>query len=627
MATAAIDRGRDDSCVIIGERPIARTTDLRRPGARCLFLAVMLLSVLLPMGARLAAADEPASWNYTVEVAGDMEPDVKALLLAVSQLVALADRPPVGRAGLGRRVADDRERMLAALASEGFHAASIESAIDDEVRPRAVLLTVDTGPVFLIGDYAVRYTRPTGAVQVPVDESELGLALGARARAAAFKEAEERILVLLRRRGFPFPAIQSTRYVADHDVAAVGATVTVDPGAAAVFGPLAISGLVTVREDYIRRVLDWPEGQPFDSAVLTDRRQRLSRAELFESIVLETDQTVPPDGRLPVRLKVKEQKHRSVSVGLSVTSSEELVKAKGRWELRNVAGAGERIRNDATLSLLEQEAAIRLRKPYYVHDGQDLIGQIVTRHETSDAFEESSLATLLALERKTGTLWTTSVGAAAEVSALQDSFSDGVFALVGVPVSVARDSRDSLLDPTTGSRVAVSVTPWASLTGSSSGFLIGDIAASTYFAPFGDNLILAVRGRLGAIIAGGLTEIPANKRFYTGGGGSVRGFELRRIGPLDSAGDPIGGQSLAEGGMELRIKLTDTIGIVPFVDAGQVFDASLPDFSREIRWAGGLGIRYYTPIGPLRFDFAMPVNGRNGIDDAYQFYLSIGQAF
>ena len=125
----------------------------------------------------------------------------------------------------------------------------------------------------------------------------------------------------------------------------------------------------------------------------------------------------------------------------------------------------------------------------------------------------------------------------------------------------------------------------------------------------------------------GIVTIAPSRRFYAGGGGSVRGYGYQDLGPRDPVfNDPIGGRSLIEGSFEARIKVTDTIGIVPFVDAGTAFESSFPDFDEQIRVAAGLGLRYYTAIGPIRLDVAVPVNPRPG-DPAAAFYISLGQAF
>lgn len=121
--------------------------------------------------------------------------------------------------------------------------------------------------------------------------------------------------------------------------------------------------------------------------------------------------------------------------------------------------------------------------------------------------------------------------------------------------------------------------------------------------------------------------MPAPQRFYAGGGGSVRGFGYQMAGPVDATGDPLGGKSLLTGGAELRIKVTDTIGIVPFIEAGTVTDSSLPGFGDRLLVGAGIGLRYYTSFGPVRLDVATPLNRRDGVDDLVQVYISLGQAF
>jgi translocation and assembly module TamA len=122
-------------------------------------------------------------------------------------------------------------------------------------------------------------------------------------------------------------------------------------------------------------------------------------------------------------------------------------------------------------------------------------------------------------------------------------------------------------------------------------------------------------------------DIPADERLYAGGGGSIRGYAYQSVGPLDEDDDPIGGRSVLELSAELRMKLTDRIGLVTFLDGGSAFESTFPDSSEKLQWAAGLGFRYFTAIGPLRLDVGFPLNRRTDIDDAFQIYVSIGQAF
>jgi translocation and assembly module TamA len=132
---------------------------------------------------------------------------------------------------------------------------------------------------------------------------------------------------------------------------------------------------------------------------------------------------------------------------------------------------------------------------------------------------------------------------------------------------------------------------------------------------------------VGSIAGADLADIPANRRFYAGGGGSIRGYEYQKVGPLDAAGDPIGGRSKIEVAAEVRVRVWGEIAVVPFIAGGQVYESVYPDFSDSVQWAAGLGLRYHTVVGPLRLDVAFPINRRDGIDDAFQIYISLGQAF
>jgi translocation and assembly module TamA len=131
---------------------------------------------------------------------------------------------------------------------------------------------------------------------------------------------------------------------------------------------------------------------------------------------------------------------------------------------------------------------------------------------------------------------------------------------------------------------------------------------------------------VGSITGTESADIPANRRFYAGGGTSIRGYALQSVGPLTDDGTPIGGRSLLELSAELRVKLSKTLGGVVFIDGGNVYEETVPDFSNNLRWAAGFGTLYFTAVGPIRLDIGFPLN-RRSIDDSFQFYISVGQAF
>lgn len=198
--------------------------------------------------------------------------------------------------------------------------------------------------------------------------------------------------------------------------------------------------------------------------------------------------------------------------------------------------------------------------------------------------------------------------------------------LIGLTAGVRYDSTDNLLDPKKGMRLTGTVTGYPTALGSSVGLIEAKAVGSAYYSLDEDSrYVLAGRLGLGTIGGADLGDIPSGHRFFAGGGGSVRGYTYRTVSPM-AFGSIIGGRSLFEASAEARIKITDTIGIVPFVDVGGAFSSSLPDFKEFVAVGAGLGLRYLTPIGPIRLDVATPVNKRSG-DRPVAVYVSIGQAF
>ena len=200
--------------------------------------------------------------------------------------------------------------------------------------------------------------------------------------------------------------------------------------------------------------------------------------------------------------------------------------------------------------------------------------------------------------------------------------------LVGFPFIARYDGSNDLLNPTEGGRFNASVTPFLGVFDSSfAGFLTIDTSGSAYYDITGTgDYVLAGRGRFGTILTDDLGTVPDTRRLYSGGGGSVRGFQQRFIGPLDAAGEPTGGLSAVELGGEIRATLFDPVGGVIFVEAGSVSESQFPDFEEGVQFAVGTGLRFFSPAGPIRVDVAFPINRRD-VDDRFQLFFSIGQAF
>jgi len=218
-------------------------------------------------------------------------------------------------------------------------------------------------------------------------------------------------------------------------------------------------------------------------------------------------------------------------------------------------------------------------------------------------------------------------GIEAQTGVATDALGRVNYTLIGVPVSANYDTTDSKLDPTRGVRLNASVDGFPTALGSTVDLVQAKARASAYYSIDPDSRFV-LAGLVGAGAMGGaeLSDIPANWRFYAGGGGSVRGYAYNSLGPYGPYGAVIGGRSLFQVSAELRVKVTETIGVVPFFDAGNAYASDFPNFGAPLYKAVGIGLRYYTAIGPIRADLALPLEERPGTGRV-ALYVSIGQAF
>lgn len=579
-----------------------------------------------------ALGGEPSGVAYTVSIEGIDDAALLALLRASSQLVALADKPPATSVGLRRRASDDVGRLLTALHSEGYYDGEIALDMDTATVPTRVRLAIDTGRRYRLAAYEITYAgaAPPPDHLLPGLEA-IGITPGMPARAPAVVAAEQALVGQLQERGFPFARIAERKTFINRETKELTVHLAVDSGPAATFGPLTFKGRQSVKESYLREIAQWPEGEPYDRRVLRDLQRRLADTALFSTANAQSAGALTPDGSLPVTVTLVERQHRSIGAAAAYSTdigpSLELF-----WEHRNLLGENERLRTTATGSLIEQSGEIDFRKPAFLRHDQDLLGNLQGGQEDSDAYERQWVESLLGLERPVLNNWRISAGLSFSYEIVDEEADTGrgerSFQIFGLPLTATRDTTDDPLDPHKGSRLLFSLTPATGLGDESLLFLTAVAGASAYYAiDEAERFVLAGRARLGSILGEKTEALPASRRFYAGGGGSIRGYEYQLVGPLDDDEDPFGGTSLLELGGELRIRVTEEIGVVPFVDGGTVYDDPFPNGEETLHWAAGLGLRYFTGFGPLRLDVAFPLNPRDGVDETFQFYISFGQAF
>jgi len=398
-----------------------------------------------------------------------------------------------------------------------------------------------------------------------------------------------------------------------------------------VFGPVSFEGLKQVDEDYLRTYVPWKEGATFNNSELTAFQRALFGTDLFRALTVGIPDAPPADGTqpapLPVTVKAEEGPRRRISGSLRY-SSDLGPAVRASFEHRNLFGANERLLLQAEVALLEQSVGIGLRKPQFLRPGQELVTDLTFTRSTLDAYDAETVTGFAGIERQITPRWRVGIGGLGEGSRINDSGVNTKDILLGIPTFAAYDGSNNLFDPTKGARLRIEATPFAGVQdGSNTEFFVLDNKGSAYLPLDSERrYVIATRGRLATILAPDLASVPATRRLYSGGGTSVRGYREDLIGPLDSKNNPIGGRSAVEAGVEFRARLFGDIGGVVFTEAGSVSTEMFPDFANGVQTAAGLGLRYYSPAGPIRLDVAVPLNRRSA-DDRFQVYFSIGQAF
>lgn len=581
-----------------------------------------------------SAGDEGV--RYDVAVNGAIDAEQRSLLESVSKSIELKDRLPATTALLRRRASDDVDRFVAALRSLGCYTPEVSFDIYDQQEPVWVVFHVDAGPLYWLESVDVQLTGEGGgkfAGKIP-DAGVMGLQLENPARSAPIIDAESALVRDLKRQGYAFAKVEDRSVVADYETKGVKVTYWAAPGPRALFGPVSVVGLHDVKENFIKPKIPWKEGDVYNADLLPDLQSRLTETHLFSLVRVLPAEALDEEGRLPITIDLSERKRRTVSAGANYYTDTG-VGVKVAWEDRNVFGKGEDLSLEALASSITYSWDVQYTKPSFLREDQSLIALAKVASDDTDAYLSRNTEFSVLLER-----WLSrqvKVGAGpgfrfARIGEVNNGEDDGNYddrknyALLSFPVYFNLDASDDLLNPVRGSRLVARVTPYTD-TLTSAKFL-KSYASYSHYLSFSNKWlpIIANRAALGSIVGEARDGVPADVRFYAGGGGSIRGYPYQKVGPMDDD-DPVGGASLIELSTELRFKVTESIGFVVFMDGGSAFESNYPDFGETLRWGAGTGVRYYTPIGPLRVDVAFPLNPADGMNDSMQLYLSIGQAF
>lgn len=587
------------------------------------------------------AVVDPFPYTVALTLTGG-DADLKEKLESASLLVDDAERPPSGEAGLIARANSDFERLVGRLYVEGYYAGTVDIRIAGVTletalrmpslpgpRPVPVAIRVSAGPLFTFGKLSVESEGPAGQVGSP---QSYGLVPGDTANSDKVLRAEQRIVADLKATGHPFARIERREIVADHATNRLDVRLVAAPGEAARFGAVSVSGTEVTDPDFVVTQAMLPEGETYSPQAIDRATKRLSDLGIFSSVRIVPGEQVGPDGRLPMTIEVSERKRNVIGVGANWSSSEGFG-VESYWRRRNLFGRGELLSlegsigrlGDNSLSDLEYAARIAFEKPGAFGPLTTFTTSLSAKQEIPDAYRSRHVTLDAFVRREFSEHLSARVGAEVQFADETDVFGKRTYLLGGVIGELAYDTRDDRLNPTKGLNAVIFAEPAYDARGKT--FMLftrGQVAA---YQALDDAKRFVLAGRVGAgsIVAPSVRSVPAARRFFSGGGGSIRGYAYRNVGPR-LGGEVTGGRSYVEASAEIRMKVTDTIGLVGFVDAGNSFSSIYPDFSQGLKVGVGAGIRYFTPVGPLRLDVAVPLNPEKD-DPSFAVYVGLSQAF
>ncbi len=562
--------------------------------------------------------------------------NVEELLKAFRQQSALeADRKkPANAAQVSRRSRADADLLAQLLRSQGYYDAAVEPRTERADGTIRVVLAAAPGQQYRFVTVELPGLAAAGPEAAKLREA-FAVKAGDPVIASDVIAAGTALTTALGQNGYASAKLGEQQIEVNHQTRLASLVLPVHPGPVATFGVIRVSGEPPFSARHVTTIARFRQGDMFKQSKVDDLRRALIATTLVSSAEV---QLVPTNGGRTVDLAVRLEPAPSHTIaGELGYGTGQGARVEASWTDRNFFNPEGALTLRGVVGTSEQLAAVQFRRNNFMKRDQVLNLQASAGHQKFDAYEARTVQLLGNIERQSNFIWqktwTWTYGAEILGTDEQGAFDrSGIketrkFFIAALPLGLGYDGSDSLLDPTRGFRLSGRVSPEFSMHGGSFGYARAQFDASAYH-PVSDSVVVAGRVRLGTIFGASAFDVAPSRRFYSGGGGSVRGYGYQQLGPRDVDGDPVGGRGLAEFGLEARVRLKQfggNFGIVPFFDGGSLTTGSLPSFSNW-RYAAGLGVRYYSSFGPIRVDVGVPLN-RQKSDGPVAVTVSLGQAF
>lgn len=563
------------------------------------------------------AKDEYFPYKITI-----LQPELESKFQPLLRNTLQQNRENLEQAGIhmsvNKLIHHEMDLLARVLRSEGFY----EQNVDYLKIKNSVEYRIEPGRAFHIEHF--RILSRQADIRLPAADT-LGLKQGMRLRAADVLAAKASLDRYVRDHNCLWQVASSYEVRLNRMAATADINFTVKPARQVKLGKIAITGLKTVHESFVRRNLKLQPGQCYRNTAIEKARLRLLQDGLFSMVNAKV--SPPINGLVNLNINLKERHNKTIQLGAGYSTDESISLTAG-WEHRNLFGNAERLDIQGKLSQLYKTLDSTLTIPAFRNPRQALVLEAKLSDEHLAAYDALGITLNATIKRKLAKHLVASAGLQDKFLSIREIDHKDINNLLSFPVILEYDGRDNVLDPHKGWVASLKLQPFVDLLNPDIHFLKTTLGASVYHTLPGIKFTptLAARAVIGSINGVATDTVPADERFYAGGGGSVRGYSYQKLGPLIK-GIPTGGRSLLEVSMETRLRFTKKWGGVLFIDGGNVYASQIPKFNQGLRWAFGVGARYFTSLAPIRLDIGFPINGRKGIDGTFQLYISLAQAF
>lgn len=601
---------------------------MRRVRHHGMSMAALILGATLVVGGPARALDP-----FDFKVAGD-DADVAATLRGASLLLTAQSEGSTNAQDLFASARADYGRLVGALYAMGRYSGVVEIRIDGrevaDIPPldaprtiRKITVRINPGPAFTFSK--ARIAPLAAGTKLPAEYRA-----GAVAESDVISAAASAAVDGWRAVGHAKAEVTGQDLTADHASATLAADLAVTAGPRLRFGPLAVSGQKRMNAGRIVKIAGLPTGEQFSPEELEDAAERLRRTGVFRSVALVEDDAITAPDTLGISAKVVEEKLRRFGFGIEVASTEG-AKVSGYWLHRNLLGGGERFRVEGEVAQIgaqnngvDYSLGFTLDRPATLSPDTTATSFFKIGHESDPDFTQDYLEAGVGFTHYLSREITGRIGLEYSQYRVQYPTRTINFRNLAVPIGINWDKRNSKTDATQGFYLDAEVAPFLGFGGSDTGLKL-DLDARAYRG-FGENDRITFAARLQAktVIGASITSLPPDFLFYSGGGGTVRGQSFQSLGFTSAAGDRTGGTGFIGASVEVRGKVTESIGVVGFADFGQIASDGLLGGVTQSHAGAGFGLRYATGFGPIRLDIGAPISGGG---KGPQVYVGIGQSF